>query len=106
MGCTIFSLFLTFFVGKVSGVSLRVRFPGATWAGRFGVGVKKNGVLSLWRGQKSQDSAGNGKTASQRGAVAFRQLIFMTLQTKQTRLGIMFNTMSTHEYTLSIDVVH
>ena len=54
MGRTIFSLFLTFSVGKVSGVSLRVRFPGVTWgAERFGVGAKKNGVFSLWRGQKT-----------------------------------------------------
>ena len=27
-------------------------------------------------------------------------------KTEQTRLGIMFNTISTHEYTLSMDVVH
>ena len=89
---------MTLFVGKVSGVSLRVRFPGATWAGRFGVGVKKNGVLSLWRGQKSGLGRKRKDSEPARGG---------RLQAADLHdAGIMFNTMSTHEYTLSIDVVH
>jgi hypothetical protein len=82
MGRTIFSPFLTFYVGMVSGVTLRVRFLGATWAGGFGVGAKENGV---W-GARGQDRVENGKKVSQRfrgNRLQAADLLFIhTLQTK------------------------